>query len=203
MCALNTTHRQTDRHTHRHRHRYTQTQTQTHTYAHIEQAKRNSSHNTHRKSTHTIYNCIVGWGMIDRILWNLHSGFKAPARKVNFDAPIKSTLPSLAWPDPIRPGAYRLEIISRLSIGNYKPGAYNLQSISAWAKRVWSRETRLCQSCSGDEATTLRDELHQPGLIKRYTVDNSKSIRMAASTGYIKAWSAILSSVKNEVKKKG
>ena len=41
---------------------------------------------------------------------------------------------SLAWPDPIRPGAYRLEIISA--------GAYNLQSISAWAKRVWPRETR-------------------------------------------------------------
>ena len=41
---------------------------------------------------------------------------------------------SLAWPDLFRPGAYRLEIIS----------AYNLQSISAWAKRVWPRETRKC-----------------------------------------------------------
>ena len=38
---------------------------------------------------------------------------------------------SLAWPDPFRPGAYRLEIISA-----------GLQSISAWAKRVWPRETR-------------------------------------------------------------
>ena len=42
---------------------------------------------------------------------------------------------SLALPDPLRTGAYRLEIIS----------AYNLQSISGCAKRVWQRETTyLC-----------------------------------------------------------
>jgi len=43
---------------------------------------------------------------------------------------------SLAWPDPLGSGAYRLEIISAS-----RRGAYNLQSISACAKRVWPRET--------------------------------------------------------------
>ena len=44
---------------------------------------------------------------------------------------------SLAWPDPFRTSAYRLEIISAL-----QRGAYNLQSISACAERVWLRETK-------------------------------------------------------------
>ena len=43
---------------------------------------------------------------------------------------------SLAWPDPLGAGAYQLEIISAAW-----RGAYNLQSISACAKRIWPRET--------------------------------------------------------------
>ena len=44
---------------------------------------------------------------------------------------------SLAWPDPFLAGAYRLNIISATL-----QGAYNLQSISDCAERVWPRETR-------------------------------------------------------------
>ena len=37
-------------------------------------------------------------------------------------------------PDPFRPGAYQTLVVRRL---------YNLQSISAWAKRIWPRETNI------------------------------------------------------------